>query len=228
MINGLGSASVQAPPIVGSGLRNEPVIAAELFDAVQEIRKSNASIKRCGYERSGATLAGLIHDDAGNRMTPVHVKKGNVRYHYYQSWVLAHGQKAKAGSVFRVPVGEIEQVVTEAIAKHLDIIPNPEISKSAVEVIRDHLDKLVVHHDRLVVTLRADDKSSELENSDGDLQPQFLAIAWSKPSPVRKSEVLGHDDPATSTRPIRSEARTRLLKAIAQGRHWLDQIKIQP
>ncbi len=36
--------------------------------------------------------------------------------------------------------------------------------------------------------------------------------------------MLGNDDPVVSTRPIRSEARTRLLKAIAQGRHWLDQI----
>ena len=36
--------------------------------------------------------------------------------------------------------------------------------------------------------------------------------------------MLGNDDPAISTKPIRSEARTRLLKAIAQGRHWLHQI----
>jgi site-specific DNA recombinase len=36
--------------------------------------------------------------------------------------------------------------------------------------------------------------------------------------------VLRNDDPAISTRPIRSKARARLLKAIAQGRHWLDQI----
>jgi hypothetical protein len=71
-----------------------------------------------------------------------HVKKGNVRYRYYQSWVLAHGKKAKAGSVFRVPAGEIEQVVIEAMATHMDIIPNPGISESAVEVIRDHLDRL--------------------------------------------------------------------------------------
>ena len=51
-----------------------------------------------------------------------------------------------------------------------------------------------------------------------------LTIDWSKPSATRKREILGHDDPAISTRPIRSEARTRLLKAISQGRYWLDQI----
>jgi DNA invertase Pin-like site-specific DNA recombinase len=203
---------------------HEAIIAAELFDVVQEIRKSNASIKRCGYKRTGAMLAGLIHDDAGNRMTPVHVKKGNVRYRYYQSWVLAHGQKAKAGTVFRVAAGEIEQVVAGAIAKHLDVITTSGISDSAIEVIRAHVKKVVVHHDQLVATLRAEGKSSELEHSDGDSQSRTLTIAWSKPSPVRKREILGHSDPAMPTRPIRSEARTRLLKAIAQGRYWLDQI----
>jgi len=203
---------------------HEPVISIKLFDTVQEIRKSNASSKRRDYERSGVMLEGLIYDDAGKRMTPVNVKKGNVRYRYYQSWVLAQGQKAKAGSVFRVPAGEIEQVVTEAMATHLDIIANPGISDSAVEVVRDHLDKLVVHSDRLVVTLHSHGPTSELEHPRGDQQPQKLTIAWSKPSPIRKREVRGHDDPAISTRPIRSEARTRLLKAIAQGRCGLDQI----
>ncbi len=102
---------------------HQPIISAELFDAVQEVRRSNTMSKTRGYERSGALLAGRIYDDAGNRMTPVHAKKGGVRYRYYQSWVLAQGQKAKAGSVFRAPAGEVEQVVTQAIRKHLEMIP---------------------------------------------------------------------------------------------------------
>ena len=157
-------------------------------------------------------------------MTPLHAKKGNVRYHYYQSWVLAQGQKAKAGSVFRVPTGEVEQLVSEAIWKHLDIIPASGVCAIAVEVVRDHTEKIVVHHDRLVVTLRSHGQLLELEHPDGDPEPQTLVIAWSKPSSIRKREILGNDDPATSTRPIRSEARTRLLKAIAQGRYWLNRI----
>jgi hypothetical protein len=174
--------------------------------------------------RSLALLKGLIFDDRGNRMTPVHVTKGTVRYCYYQSWVLAHGQKAMAGSVCRVPAGEIEQVVIEAVAKHVNIVSASSDGDDAFAVARDHIDKVVVHQDRLVVTLRSDDQSPELEHSDSAPQPQTLTIAWSKPSPIRKRDILRNDDSAISTRPIRSEARARLLRAIAQGRDWLDQI----
>lgn len=204
---------------------HEPIISAELFSAVQEIRRSNASRKTRGYERSGALLAGLIHDDAGNRMTPVHAKKGGVRYRYYQSWVLAQGQKAKAGSVFRVPAGQVEQVVAEAIQKHLEMIPAISGVESAVHFVRDHVTKVVVHRDRLVVSLlTGDETSADTVLPEGGNQTQTLCIGWSKSSLIRRRAVLGNDEPAISTRPIRSEARTRLLKAIAQGRHWLDQI----
>ena len=192
---------------------------------MQEVRRSNASSKTRGYERSGAILAGLIYDDAGNRMTPVHVKKGGVRYRYYQSWVLAQGQKAKAGSVFRVSAGEVEQVVAEAIQKHLEMIPAGSGVESAFQTVRDHVAKVVVHGDRLVVGLQTGGESSaDTVSQEGGDQPQTLKIDWLKPSLIRRRAVLGIDDPAISTRPIRSEARTRLLKAIAQGRHWLDQI----
>ena len=61
---------------------HEPIIGIAQFDEVQQIRKlvSTGPVRR--YERSGALLAGLIYDDQGNRMSPTHAKKGNVRYHY--------------------------------------------------------------------------------------------------------------------------------------------------
>ncbi len=98
-------------------------------------------------------LAGLIYDDNGNRMTPVHVKKGSVRYRYYQSWVLAQGQKARAGSVYRVPAREIEQVVAEAVLKHMEIVPGSTANDVAVGLVRNSVEKVVVHPDRLVVSL---------------------------------------------------------------------------
>jgi site-specific DNA recombinase len=204
---------------------HEKIISVDLFDAVQAIRGEGGSCKRNGYERSGAMLAGLIFDDAGNRMTPVHVKKGSVRYRYYQSWVLAQGQKARAGSVYRVPAREIEQVVAEAVLKHIDIVPGSTANDVAVGLVRNSVEKVIVHPDRLVVSLIASEVTpSETDQHDNRFQPDFLTIAWSKPSLIRKREVLGNDKPATSARPIRSEARTRLLKAIAQGRCWMDQL----
>ena len=204
---------------------HEPIISVDLFDAVQTIRSDSGSRKRNGYERSRAMLAGLIFDDAGNRMTPVHVRKGSVRYLYYQSWVLAQGQKARAGSVHRVPAGEIEQVVAEAVLKHMEIIPTFSASDDAVALVQKSVENVVVHPNRLTVSMRsADFASSETDRSDDHSRTESLTIAWSKPSAIRKREILGDGNPATTPRPIRSEARTRILKAVAQGRWWLDQL----
>lgn len=204
---------------------HEPIISPDLFDAVQTIRGEGASKKLNGYRRSGALLAALIFDDGGNRMTPVHVNKGSVRYLYYQSWVLAQRQKARAGSVYRVPAREIEQVVTEAIQKHMEIIPCTTTAADAVDLVRDSVEKIVVHPERLVVTLKAVEcLSSETDQPEGQSLSPCVTIAWSKPSAIRRRKILGDDGAATTARPIRSEARTRLLKAIAQGRRWLDQL----
>lgn len=204
---------------------HEPIISVDLFDAVQTIRGEGGSSKRKGYERSGAMLAGFIFDDAGNRMTPVHVKKGNIRYRYYQSWVLAQGQKARAGSVCRVPAGQVEQVMTEVVLKHLELFPGSIANDVAFGLVQNAVEKVIVHPDRLVVSLRAAEVApSDTDQLETRSRTEFLTIAWSKPSAIRKREVLGNDKPASSARPIRSEARTRLLKAVALGRCWMDQL----
>ena len=58
---------------------HEKIVSVDLFDAVQTIRDEGGSSKRNGYQRSGAMPSGLIFDDAGNRMTAIHVKKGSIR-----------------------------------------------------------------------------------------------------------------------------------------------------
>jgi site-specific DNA recombinase len=77
----------------------------------------------------------------------------------------------------------------------------------------------------LVVSLIASEVAPlEADQPEHQSRTEYLTIAWSKPSAIRKREILGDDKPATSARPIRSEARTRLLKAVAQGRCWMDQL----
>ena len=95
---------------------HDAIISQDLFDAVQNLLTQRKTRRRSTTGHSGALLQGLIYDDKGNRMTPVHATKGSARYRYYQSWVLGHGQKDKAGSVSRVPAGDIEQMVVDALA----------------------------------------------------------------------------------------------------------------
>jgi site-specific DNA recombinase len=76
---------------------HERIIRQEQFDRVQDIRQRQTARQIETCHRSGAVHSGLIYDDRGNRMPPTYVKKGSVRYHYYQSSVLADGLKSKAG-----------------------------------------------------------------------------------------------------------------------------------
>ena len=197
---------------------HEPIIAREVFDQVQQIRKSVSSGPTGSCGRSGALFTGLIYDDRGNRMSPTHVKKGNVRYNYYQSWVLAQGMRSKAGSVNRVPAAEIEAVVMAAVQKHCKIVFSTEAD--ARMFVRLNVLRIEVLPTELQVAIKANQAASDHQT---EAAPETITIHWKKPTNSRKREILTANDDQP-TRPIRTEARTRLLKAIAQGRRWLNQL----
>ncbi len=59
------------------------------------------------------------------------------------------------------------------------------------------------------------------EGVEAEADSTTVNIPWAKASNARKREILGHQ-PQAEVRPIRTEARTRLLKGVAQGRQWLE------
>ena len=61
---------------------HEPIIASEMFAVVQALLAQRKNHRYKAKGKSQALLAGLIFDDAGNRMTLVHASKGSVRYRY--------------------------------------------------------------------------------------------------------------------------------------------------
>jgi DNA invertase Pin-like site-specific DNA recombinase len=206
---------------------HEGIVNADLFDAVQENLRAQRSGKARAYERSDSLLIRLIFDDRGNRMSPVFAKKGPARYRYYQSWVIAQGRKHEAGSVPRVPAEDIEQAVITAIRTWLTQKGHSDAAVDDIKIlIRTHVAKVVVRSAQLDIALQSVDRS--LLPADGaefaDSQV-ILTIPWSRPSAIRHREILRSEATLGSNRPIRSEARSRLLAGIARGRRWLDQIR---
>ena len=59
---------------------HQPLIAAELFDAVQIKLSDNLLIRRSDRFASDALLTGKIYDDLDNRMSPTYAIKRGVRY----------------------------------------------------------------------------------------------------------------------------------------------------
>lgn len=191
-----------------------PLLPPALFDAVQAKlaeQLNNHVRKRANSE---AALIGKIFDDRGILMGPVHTRKKGRKYRYYISSCLVHGRKDLAGSVHRVPALEIENTIAAALRKRMtDVSANED----DIELIRTAIERVDVEADALVISMKQSNSSKKLVR---------FRISWTKPPSKRRREILLPSTPTTksSLRPIRSDARGRLIAAIVRGRAWLDEI----
>jgi site-specific DNA recombinase len=197
-----------------------PIISRKLFDAVQAklAAQQNNHVKT--RSKSGALLTGLIFDDAGSRMSPTHARKHGVRYRYYTSLATLQERPGQAGSVNRVPAADVEGAVADAVRAHLKL----PAKLSPADLIKTHVARVEVRSQRLIVDLR---KHGPGRQRDGrSKRQQRLEVVWTKPPSKKRREILLPASPSTGarTRPIRADARARLVAAIARGRRWLSEI----
>lgn len=116
---------------------HEAIITDEIFERVQKLLYENKVDKTCGAKcSSNSLLAGLIYDDLGNKMTPSHSNSHKRRYRYYVSTALKNYKSSNAGSVSKIPAGEIEKFVVETTKEFLqnkeqiqNIVSDYKISK---------------------------------------------------------------------------------------------------
>ena len=179
--------------------------------------------------RSEAPFRGLLFDSAGNRMVPTHATRHGVRYRYYVSQPYLRGHaKPPPGAIIRVPATEIERAVAKAIEEHRrHINPEHESTADRTGVLAD-VARIEVRKGALALWLKAPGEKQREANADQlaavDRVPSLL-MPWTKPPPKRFKEILL---PAAierhRVRPIKFERRAALLKSIARGRAWLDEI----
>jgi site-specific DNA recombinase len=63
-----------------------------LFEAVRHKSLAQWSHRTIVRNKSDHLLTGLLFDDAGHRMIPTHATKAGVRYRYYVSTPVLHGE----------------------------------------------------------------------------------------------------------------------------------------
>ena len=154
-----------------------------------------------------ALLIGRIFDDRGNPMTPSTAKKGSIRYRYYVSSVLAQGRRSEAGTIARVSAPEIEAVVVDALrAAYPD-----DAALEDRALIEAQVERVVLRAGSIVMHPTSDPASP-------------IEIAWSPPPPRGRREILASRGSEGHDRGIKAEARTVLLRSIALGRRWLDEV----
>jgi site-specific DNA recombinase len=204
------------------------IMDRELFDAVQQRLTDQWSHRNHAKTKSDHLLTGLLFDDAGHRMIPTHATKAGIRYRYYVSLPHLKGESktVPVGSVSRIPATNIEDIIVKFVNEHLVAQHDQPTSSSAHADdrgvrIAEHVVRIDVHKDRLIVSLKSAGTEEDSHPTDG----QLLSIRWQKP-PSRKSRqiLIPLGVPRNGVRPTRIERRARLVNAIARGRRWLDEI----
>jgi site-specific DNA recombinase len=196
------------------------ILDCDLFDAVQAKLNEQRTNHTAARSKSDSVLIGRIYDDRGNRMTPSHVRKAGIKYRYYLSSPLLHGQPGRAGSVRRVPAAEVEALVARAVREHF----GDRTEGDDRHLIRNHVIRIELQADQLAIELKAE-KALSNPRSAVDHDRLVLRIPWKKMPTRRRREIIvpvsasPHD-----LRPIRAETRTTLVAAIARGRRWLAEI----
>jgi site-specific DNA recombinase len=207
-----------------------PLMDRKLFDAVQEKLTAQWSHRTTTRNRSLALLRGLLFDDSGHPMHPTHATKNGVRYRYYVSQPYLRGiTTPPPGAIARVPAAEIETAVVSALKAHRRSAPE---NLADQDMIASSVSRIEIHNNELTVWLKVSqpdafdhawDQTSSGSTDDTDATP--LLIPWCKPPFRRAREILLPASVSRKTvRPIKAERRASLLKSIARGRQWLDEI----
>ena len=150
-------------------------------------------------------------------MTPSRARKGAIKYRYYISTALVQGQAKQAEAVSRVRAQEIAALVAASVRTHRRPLPDMDDAS----LIRDHVARVEVRSDRLVIDLLKH-KDINKKQKRGD---QRIELPWRRTPSVRRREILVPDSiTPQETRPIRSENRALLVASIVRGRRWLDEL----
>jgi site-specific DNA recombinase len=204
-----------------------PIMDRNLFEAVRKKCLAQWSHRTTVRNKADHLLTGLLVDDAGHRMIPTHATKAGVRYRYYASTPVLHGEArtASAGSVSRIPAADVEDTVVKSLKEYLAASRGKATTSADNladrETIAELVTGIVVHRDRLIISLKSDSADDASDSSD----VRSLSIPWQKPPSRRSRQILlPHNASRSDARPEQFEHRARLVSTIARGRQWLDHV----
>ena len=230
---------------------HDAIIDRETWDAVQAQLKLNASDRRHATNaKSPCLLTGLLQDENGNRLTPSHACKQGKRYRYYIS---APDEDGKPGADWRLPAKEIEATVINGIVdlmqNRLRLVRElgwPEARPEQIESLMENAEEFAC---TLSAAAMAEKRKLLLEIVIGvQVRLDRIRIEIVTGGLL---EMLGHPDQSDATErivtieiPVKLRRRgvekkivitdrnrrlarpdANLIKAIAQGRLWFDQLK---
>jgi site-specific DNA recombinase len=216
------------------------IIDPETWGRVQRQLVEQTQTRADPRRNAASFLAGKLYDDRGNRMSPSHSAKGERRWRYYVSSALLKGRERDAGSLARVPAGQIEKQVFDAIKGIAGYSRRSTGGLSASSPVSSHpgmckpSERRSSHEDVLDAIERVTIGAKEIEillsaavAVDG--QDRTLTAPWIPPPPHQRREIIqGEAEPCSPIRPMRVRARAVFAEAVRNAHRWLNELIMDP
>jgi site-specific DNA recombinase len=193
---------------------HEAIVDTALFAAVQARLSENLQNHHARRLKSAALLIGKLYDDAGNRMTPSSTRKRGLTHRYYVSRALLDGRKGECGSIPRAAADQVEALVVNALKEQLREGSTGDETSTATHVLLQSVERVVIQKTSLRIEL------ADVPN----IGEKVLEVPWAPKPGGPSREVLEAVGTTGDQRPMRSDVRASLLKAIALGRSWLQEL----
>jgi DNA invertase Pin-like site-specific DNA recombinase len=193
-----------------------PIIDEPTWDAVQARLAQNAPKSPAAPKiGEGALLKGILVDDLGNAMQPIHTRRGGCRYHYYVTATRVHGDDREVGSLPRIGAGTIDAVVLDRVGGLLRSSWRPGAPAEAR--VREALSKVTLGAAKIGLTLHAECCRPNVEGSvlkGDDLVEVEIPIRLKH---RQGATLITPDDRRMAGTPALDRA---LVRAVSQTRDW--------
>jgi hypothetical protein len=219
------------------------IISIELWDQVQTLLTSNAPIRKRKINlKSGSLLTGLLYDQTGDRLSPVHATKKGRKYRYYISNRLTKGE-LDDGSAWRLPAKQMEGHILRHVLSilsdqsaliHLLEFTGPD-QKELLELetkcqiltrslqntnpnrvrkaLVNIIDRIEIHKSELIIKIR---KSKLLDVKTNETLTLNYPLQQKRRGVETKLIIGGRPQNTPDSKSI---------KTVAQARHWYNQLK---
>jgi site-specific DNA recombinase len=204
---------------------HEAIIDIDTFDAVQALIALNNRGKLLSRAaKSPSLLAGLITDPDGRAMSPTRGQKGEKQYCYYVTR-LKPGEDRSTRC--RLPAGEVDRIVLDALARHLrdhtgagDTMCKVEWQRQANrhDELADRLDQLPRHEQRALLI----DQGARVQVAEASIDVTFNSdgatnIISTPAKLVRRGNELRIALPPNAPASAERIAEPNLVRLVAQG-----------
>jgi site-specific DNA recombinase len=226
-----------------------PIVDRDLWDATQLLLRSRAAPRSPRATKSApSSLTGKLFDESGQSLTPSHAVKGERRYRYYVSRNLIRETRDSGARGWRLPASEIERTVATAACQILSDQTTIAEAAHSIGLAEQLLPSIFS-----VVAAWLNRLQSEVEVGAAlnclvdrvDLTDTGIRVSLKLPNSIPEKQQDANATKLTVTRAFPMQIRRRgfemrlvipgsrvpappvdlaLLKAIARGRQWSDDL----